>query len=46
MAQAEHTQSGPHTESTEQDLVQRLQAGDAETFDALFRQYFQKSKIS
>ena len=42
MAQAEHTQSGPHTEITEQDLVQRLQAGDAETFDALFRQYFQK----
>ena len=42
MAQAEHTQSGPHPEITEQDLVQRLQAGDAETFDALFRQYFQK----
>jgi len=42
MAQAEHTQSGPHPEITEKDLVQRLQAGDAETFDALFRQYFQK----
>lgn len=42
MAQEEHAQSGPHTEVTEQELVQRLQAGDAETFDALFRQYFQK----
>jgi len=42
MAQEERTQSGPHTEITEQELVQRLQAGDAETFDALFRQYFQK----
>ena len=42
MAQEERTQSGPHTEVTEQELVQRLQAGDAETFDALFRQYFQK----
>ena len=42
MAQEERTQSGPHTEVTEQELVQRLQAGDAETFDALFRRYFQK----
>ncbi len=42
MAQEERAQSGPHTEVTEQELVQRLQAGDAETFDALFRQYFQK----
>jgi len=42
MAQEERAQSGPHTEATEQELVQRLQAGDAETFDALFRQYFQK----
>jgi len=42
MAQEERTQSGPHTEVTEQELVQRLQAGDAETFDALIRQYFQK----
>ena len=42
MVQEERAQSGPHTEVTEQELVQRLQAGDAETFDALFRQYFQK----
>jgi len=42
MAQEERAQSGPHTEVTEQELVQRLQAGDAEAFDALFRQYFQK----
>jgi len=42
MAQEERTQSGPHTEVSEQELVQRLQARDAETFDALFRQYFQK----
>jgi len=42
MAQEERAQSGPHTEVTEQELVQRLQAGDAETFDAMFRQYFQK----
>ena len=42
MAQEERAQSGPHTEVTEQELVQRLQAGDAGTFDALFRQYFQK----
>jgi RNA polymerase sigma-70 factor, ECF subfamily len=42
MAQEDRSQSGFHTEVTEQELVQRLQAGDAETFDALFRQYFQK----
>jgi RNA polymerase sigma-70 factor (ECF subfamily) len=42
MAQAERTQSGPHPEVTEQELVQRLQAGDVAAFDALFRQYFQK----
>src|SRR5881396_1399720 len=42
MMHEERPQSGPHAAVTEQDLVQRLQAGDAETFDALFRQYFQK----
>jgi RNA polymerase sigma-70 factor (ECF subfamily) len=42
MAQAERTQSGPHTEVTEQELAQRLQAGDVAAFDTLFRQYFQK----
>jgi hypothetical protein len=37
MAHEEHTWRGPHAEVTEQELVQRLQAGDAETFDALIR---------
>ena len=32
------TQSSPHAEVTEQELVQRVQAGDATAFDALFRQ--------
>src|SRR5262245_45909314 len=32
----------PHADVTEQDLVQRLQAGDAEAFDTLFRQHFPK----
>src|SRR5689334_11732819 len=31
-----------YTDMTEQALVQRLQAGDAEAFDTLFRQYFAK----
>src|SRR5215510_13798252 len=39
MAHEELTQSSPHAEATEQELVQRVQAGDATTFDALFRQY-------
>ena len=38
MAHEELTQSSPHTEATEQELVQRVQAGDATAFDALFRQ--------
>lgn len=42
MAHEKRTQSGPHAEVTEQGLVQRLQAGDAVAFDALFRQYFGK----
>ena len=42
MAHEERTQSGPHAEVPEQQLVQRLQAGDAEAFDVLFRQYFGK----
>ena len=37
MAHEEHGQSGPHAEVTEQELVQRVQAGDTEAFDALFR---------
>src|SRR5437867_11563231 len=40
MAYEEHGQSGSHAEITEQDLVQRLQAGDPEAFDALIRQPF------
>jgi len=42
MAHEERTQRGPHTEVTEQELVRRIQAGEAEAFDALFRQYFGK----
>ena len=42
MAHEERTQSGPHAAVTEQELVQRLQAGDSEAFDPLFRQYFGK----
>ena len=38
MAHEELTQSSPHAEATEQELVQRVQAGDATAFDALFRQ--------
>src|SRR5262249_11050744 len=38
MAHEELTQSSPHAEATEQELVQRLQAGDATAFDAPFRQ--------
>ena len=38
MAHEELTQSSPHAEVTEQDLVQRVQAGDTTAFDALFRQ--------
>jgi RNA polymerase sigma-70 factor (ECF subfamily) len=32
----------PRADVTEQNLVQRLQAGDAEAFDTLFRQHFPK----
>lgn len=32
----------PGTDATEQTLVQRLQAGDAAAFEALFQQYFTK----
>ena len=39
MAHEERTQRGPHPEVTEPELVRRIQAGDAEAFDALFRQY-------
>ena len=39
MAHEELIQSSPHAEVAEQELVQRLQAGDARAFDALFRQY-------
>ena len=42
MAHEEHGQSGPHAEVTEQELVQRLQTGDTEAFDALFRQHVAK----
>ena len=42
MAYEARSQSGPHAEVTEQELVQRLQAGDTEAFDALFRQHFAK----
>src|SRR5712691_10114793 len=38
MAHEDLTQSSPHAEATEEELVQRLQAGDATAFDALFRQ--------
>ena len=37
MVHEELTQSSPHAEATEQELVQRVQAGDATAFDALFR---------
>jgi RNA polymerase sigma-70 factor (ECF subfamily) len=38
MAPEELTQSSPHAEATEQELVQRVQTGDAAAFDALFHQ--------
>ena len=38
MAHEDLTQSSPHAELTEQELVQRVQAGDAMAFDALFLQ--------
>ena len=38
MAHEDLTPSSPHAEATEQELVQRLQAGDATAFDALFQQ--------
>ena len=38
MAHEDLTQSSPHAEATEQELVQRVQAGDATAFDTLFRQ--------
>jgi len=42
MAHEERSRSGSQAEVTEQELVQRLQAGDTEAFDALFRQHFAK----
>ena len=39
MAHEELTQSSPHAEDPEPELVQRVQAGDTTAFDALFRQY-------
>jgi len=42
MAQEEVDPSAPLVAVTEQELVQRVQAGDAEAFDVLFRQYFAK----
>ena len=42
MAHEELTQSSPHAETTEQELVQRVQAGDATAFDTLFRQWYSK----
>ena len=39
MTHAEPTRSGPHAEATEQELVRRVQAGDATAFDVLFRQW-------
>ncbi len=38
MAHEQLTQSSPHAEATEQELVQRVQAGDVTAFDALFQQ--------
>ena len=40
MAPEELTQSSPHAEVTEQDLVQRVQAGDTTAFDALCRRTY------
>jgi RNA polymerase sigma-70 factor (ECF subfamily) len=42
MAPEERSRSGSQAEVTEQGLVQRLQAGDPEAFDALFRQHCAK----
>jgi RNA polymerase sigma-70 factor (ECF subfamily) len=42
MAYEERSRSGSQAEVTEQELVQRVQAGDPEAFDALFRQHFAK----
>jgi RNA polymerase sigma-70 factor (ECF subfamily) len=39
MAHEEPTQSGPHAEGAEQELVRRIQAGDVTAFDVLFRQH-------
>jgi RNA polymerase sigma-70 factor (ECF subfamily) len=39
MAHEDLAQRSPHAELTEQELVQRVQAGDATAFDALFRQW-------
>ena len=42
MAGERGTAELPCADVPEQDLVQRLQAGDADAFDTLFRQYFPK----
>jgi RNA polymerase sigma-70 factor, ECF subfamily len=42
MAYEEHSRSDSQAEVTEQELVQRVQAGDPEAFDALFRQHCAK----
>ena len=42
MAGERGTAELPCADVPEQDLVQRLQAGDAEAFDTVFRQYFPK----
>src|SRR5712691_4484478 len=42
MAHEDRSRSGSQAEVTEQELVQRLQAGDTEAFDALFRQHCAK----
>jgi RNA polymerase sigma-70 factor (ECF subfamily) len=39
MAHEELAQSSPHAEVSEQELVQRVQAGDTTAFDALFRRW-------
>jgi RNA polymerase sigma-70 factor (ECF subfamily) len=42
MAHEDPTQSGPHAEGAEQELVRRIQAGDVTAFDVLFHQHCRK----